>query len=329
MTDNSNNSRRKNSRVKRLALSLAKIILVCIVIYFVGRRVVQDWHEVVGYSWSLQPGILALSVTLHLATFLLFSKVWCILMKGFGHNIPLLYAFKIGYMANLGRYVPGKIWPVLGMAYLAQKINIPKEVSVASWGIALVFALASSFMAALGGFLLYPDLAPVEIKGVLGSGIYVAGIGITVISIILVLAPNTFLRFYNLLLRMFRKPEIRFRLNTKTALQVYLGYFVCWICYGMSFWVFLHAVFLSPPIPLSSGIASFIIAYQIGYLAFFSPGGIGVREWVLTIMLTPYLGPAAVGISVAARVWNLATEIIAAVIAWRIRFSNDNVRSIR
>ena len=67
-------------------------------------------------------------------------------------------------------------------------------------------------------------------------------------------------------------------------------------------------------------IGAFIIAYQLGYLAFFAPGGIGVRELVLTTILVPFLGPIAASVSIAARLWNMTTEIIAALICTLIKF---------
>jgi len=76
-------------------------------------------------------------------------------------------------------------------------------------------------------------------------------------------------------------------------------------------------------LPIIPTVGSFILAYQLGYLAFFAPGGIGVRELVITVILTPYLGSITAGIAVAARIWNMVVEIIAATIAWFIKFSNN------
>jgi uncharacterized membrane protein YbhN (UPF0104 family) len=62
-------------------------------------------------------------------------------------------------------------------------------------------------------------------------------------------------------------------------------------------------------------MGSFVVAYLIGYLAIFAPGGIGARELVLTGVLSPFIGPIAAGVAVAARLWNLLAEALAAIIA--------------
>jgi uncharacterized membrane protein YbhN (UPF0104 family) len=119
---------------------------------------------------------------------------------------------------------------------------------------------------------------------------------------------------------LFKRPTLTFRLSVGLALKVYLGYVVCWLAYGISFWLFLHAIIAAPNVPLVAAGTTFVIAYQIGYLAFFSPGGLGVRELTMAGMLGQFVGAVASGIAVAARLWNLAAEFLAVLIAVSIRF---------
>jgi len=54
-----------------------------------------------------------------------------------------------------------------------------------------------------------------------------------------------------------------------------------------------------------------------GFLAPFSPGGIGVREGVLVLLLTPFVGgPQAVIVALLSRVISLAVELAFAAGAW-------------
>ncbi|MCK4572859.1 MAG: hypothetical protein KAU36_00740, partial [candidate division Zixibacteria bacterium] len=85
----------------------------------------------------------------------------------------------------------------------------------------------------------------------------------------------------------------------------------------------MHAVMDNPAVPVIAGIGAFVLAYEIGYLTVFAPGGLGARELVLITVLTPFLGPVAAGMAVAARIWNLVTEFIAALIALLIKFDKN------
>ena len=67
---------------------------------------------------------------------------------------------------------------------------------------------------------------------------------------------------------------------------------VIWISFGVSFWM----VF-----PLKEGFmlaitGAFSISWVAGYVAFFAPGGIGVREYLLAILLGAYFTGSEVAI---------------------------------
>lgn len=312
----------RQRRTRQVAFKVLKYCLAAVAVYFAGAQVAGHWTEMASYEWQLNFGWLALSVIGHILTFVLFSKVWCILISGFGYQVPLKYGFKIGYIANLGRYIPGKIWPVFGMTYLAKQIGIREEISVTSWIIALLFTLPAAFLAGACAVILYPDLLSGELESFYGTTGWIFAAVTFGISLTLVVAPNQFLALFNLGLKLFKRKPLGFRLSVSTAASVYFGYFICWLCYGLSFWLFIKAIVAEPDIPAMAAAGSFVLAYQIGYLALFAPGGLGVRELALITLLTPFLGPLAPGIAVAARVWNIVCELTAAIIAWNIKFSD-------
>ena len=313
-------SKPSGSGLKSPIITILKYLLILVVVYFVGKKLIDNWHEVTAYRWSLNPYLLILSVASHILTFAMLSYVWRYLISGFGYKgIHFPHAFKISYIANLGRYIPGKIWPVVGTVYYARKIGINEEAAVASWALAQVYAIPASFLACLVTMLFQPQMYTGYVSSFVGPAIYIAAAIIFIISVLAITIPDKALLLFNIILKVFNRPEVKFRLSKTLALKVYLGYFICWLMFGFSFWLFLHAVIDDPRIPVMAGIAAFVLAYQIGYLTLFSPGGLGVRELVLTSVLTPYVGPVAAGVAVASRLWNMVSEIIAALVAVKIK----------
>lgn len=310
----------KNS-IRSLLIKFAKIAFVLLAIGLALYQLAIHWSAVSDFHWRFDPVWLALSIAGHLATFWLFSLVWCQLIAGFGYTVPVKYGFKIGYITNLGRYLPGRIWPVFGMAYFAKRLGIREQDSVTSWVIALVFALTASFIAAGIGLLLTPELMKAGLQKQIGAGVLVAAVLLLLASIALVLLPGPTLSALNLVLRAFRRSEVNFSISVRVAVKVTAGYFVCWVVYGISFWMFLKSIVGGVSLPMVPMITTFIIAYQLGYLALFTPGGVGVRELVIIGLLSIYVGPVAAGMAIAARLWNLVVEIFAFTIAWRIPFS--------
>ncbi len=306
-----------NPKTKNILSTSIKTALVIAVLYFVSLKLNENWNEVINYQWTIKWDLLLLSVGLHLFTFLLFSRVWCSLMKGFGHSVPLKYAFKISYLSNLGRYIPGRFFQVIGMVYIAKQINIEKEVAVASWGIALMFALPASFLAGFTCILFLPEIYQYYDK--LGYGIYLITSITFIASMLIILKPNLSLKLYNYVLKFMNKPAITFDMPVKDALKIYLGYYICWIVYGVSFWLFVISITTTEGFPILGGVAAFVIAYQVCYLAMFTPGGLGVRELAMITIITPYFGVISSGIAIASRIWNLLVEILAATIAFFIK----------
>ncbi len=306
-------------KLKKIATNLVKLILTAVILYYIFRTLSRHWNEVVTYDWTINYGLLALSVFFHLVTFAIQAGVWCILISGFGYKIPFKYGFKISYITNLGRYLPGKVWAVFGMAYLAKKLGIKGEASVTSWIIAIIFSLPTAFLGSFLILIFYPELLSDALREKMGITIYVLAVIMLAGSLFLIITPNKTLSLFNIFLKIIRRPAIVFDVSKVTALKIYLGYFLSWISFGFSFWLLLHAIIPDPQIPLLAGIGAYVFAYQIGFVAIFTPGGIGVREFALWSMLTPYIGSVAIGVAIAARIWNIIAEIIAAVIALVIK----------
>ncbi len=304
---------------KKIISNFIKLALTAAVAYFLWGQISQNWEEVVQFEWQLNPGLLALSVGLHLLTFAAFSLVWSWLIGAYGFDVKFRSAFKIGYLANLGRYLPGKIWPVFGMAYIAKQVDIDERASVTSWAVALVYAIASSFAVCASIAAIYPELIDIVAKLVPRSVTLVGLSLVALVSLLLMLYPKIVSRLVNVGLRALRREQLDFDINRRTSIRVFFGYAGCWLLYGLSFWTFLQSINAGASIPIHVGIMSFILSYQIGYFAFFAPGGIGVRELALTYSLGPFIGPLAGGVAVAGRLWNIAVEIIAALVALKIK----------
>ena len=61
----------------------------------------------------------------------------------------------------------------------------------------------------------------------------------------------------------------------------------------------------------------FLTSYIVGFVSLVTPGGLGIREGIMTLMLTPLAGagPAA-ALAILSRLWVTVTEVIALLPAW-------------
>lgn len=306
--------------LRRVIVEIVKYGLIALVVYFAGRQLVDNWAEVQKYDWTINWFLLVFSVLLHILAFTLFAATWCIVIGAFGHRVTIAQSFKVSYIVNLGRYIPGKVWPILGQVYMLRKINVTQEEAITSWGIATILGLPGAFLAGALTIWYYPQMLEQTIGESLGWG-PLAGIAAVVVgSAVLALAPQKTMTPVNFLLKLMRRKPVDLKLTMGVILKVYTGYFLSWVMYGVAFFAFVNSIVPGAPVPPVAAIGAFVMAYILGWLALFSPGGIGVRELVLITVLSPFLGAAAAsGVAVAARVWNIAAEFISALIALSIK----------
>jgi hypothetical protein len=211
---------------------------------------------------------------------------------------------------------------MFGMVYYAKQARLDPKATVASWGVALLFGFPTSFLVALVGVLMHPEFLNATSASLYSAGIWILTVLTIILSFILIFAPQLSLVLLNWGLRLIRRPEVKLRLDKSVALKVYFGYVLGWICYGFSFWLFLKSIDSHASLPVTAGVGSFVLAYQIGYLTLFTPGGLGTRELALTMMLSPFMGGIASGVAVASRLWSICVEIAAAIIAVFIKLDD-------
>lgn len=309
-----------NPRAKKIIWRIIQIALIGAIFYFLGRQLVDNWGKVTAYEWQISYPALILSTALCVFTFFIMSSVWRLIILSLGKRIGNAKAFKISYIANLGRYIPGKIWQMFGMIVLARKEGISEEEAVTSFGLTQLFAVPSGLLCGVVFLMLSPggfgDYARIPY---VSAGLKIVGAAILAVSLWTVFYPRQMEALLNRLFVLFRRKAIRLDINKSLAAAIYGGYFLGWSLYGLSFWIFVKGVTVQAA-PLFPVIGLFVIAYQVGYLALFAPGGIGPREAVMTLLLAPFFGPAvAAALSLASRLWLIVVEAIAALIALKIK----------
>lgn len=314
--------------IRRFAAQLVKIALTGVILYFLGRQVYSHWGDIRQYDWDIHPGWLLASLALGTSAFIIQAASWRMIIGSFGHRVRLMMSYKIIYLSNLGRYVPGKVWQLFGMLYLTKKKGIAPEEATASFVLVQVFGLPASLLAFALANQFQPDVL-IEQVAVLGPGAtWLITIGMLVLCALAVFATGRLQGVGNWLLKLINRPPVQFTMDKTVALKIFCGYFAAWIVYGTAFWCFLRAVSpeRSPDIIVAIGI--FNLAYQIGYLALFAPGGFGPRELVLGSLLTPFFGPIAAAVAILSRLWTIAIEAIAALIALAVKTDSNSAREV-
>ncbi len=252
------------------------------------------------------PARLILSLLLLWAGFLLNALAWSRLLRQTPYRVGNGEGIASHGLAIFGKYIPGKFWVVMGRAeYLALRSGHSRK-DLAS------LSLDAQFIALWAALLL--GTAGMFCVG--GTRLY--GIGVLTLFVLLSLVIFTPL-FHRLaewfLSKIFRKPVTVPRLPVHKVIRTMCWYLLNWSTWSLAFW-FLAASLAADPLPFSIAPA-FALGGSLGILSIFAPGGLGVREGVLTAYLS-LAGVAlqeATTIAVASRLWFLAGEVFIFLVA--------------
>jgi hypothetical protein len=113
-----------------------------------------------------------------------------------------------------------------------------------------------------------------------------------------------------------KREEISLDITGKDVIIYILAYSVSWLLFGLAFLIFIKAMAEASFGMYPSLTGAFAFAFNIGFLALFVPGGIGVREGILVLLLSSLFPvPIATLIALLARIWATAAELLCLSIA--------------
>jgi uncharacterized membrane protein YbhN (UPF0104 family) len=89
---------------------------------------------------------------------------------------------------------------------------------------------------------------------------------------------------------------------------------VAWVAYGLALLALARGSLPGVALPFGEATGIFAAAYLAGLVAVITPGGLGVREGALVLLLTPLTGSrVALALAIASRVLFTVAELVAAV----------------
>jgi uncharacterized membrane protein YbhN (UPF0104 family) len=280
----------------RWAIQTAVAVIVTV---FVVYKVAENWDRFrsLHLTLDLRPGWLLLSFACLAVVAVLQIESWRRILAGWGQSLPFARGARIWFLANLGRYVPGKVWSVAGMVVLA------REDGVQPWA-----AAASAVAVQALGLGTAAAVVAATVPGAT-SGLRMAVAAAASVATIGVLAWEGGLRR---LARLAGSATEWTALPLRTVLVSAVLTAASWVVYGVAFWLLGLGLGLPGTLPVGTAIGVFALGYVLGLLALFAPGGIGVREALFFTLLTPFVGAGgAVALSVASRLQLTLTEAAA------------------
>lgn len=286
----------------------ARLVIAGLILLFLFLAFRRNWSDLAlqPIQWTFRPIPALGSVLLVWVMYAMLIEAWRRMLAGWGQRLGFRDAARIWVLSSLGKYVPGKVWAIAGMALMAREAGVAAWAATASAVILQALAVGSG--AAVAG-LFGAGAIHAERPGLLpwlltGGAMALVGIGL------LLWPPVT--RRLLALTGVEAPPTISPGLE---ALVVgLLANLIAWLGYGTSLWLLALATMPSPALGPQVAIAGFAASYVAGLVALFAPGGLVVREGLLIVLLQGSMGlGAATALAIASRLLLTITELGAAV----------------
>lgn len=287
---------------------VAQALVGLSIVVFAIRALVRNWDQLRSQplEWQLRPGWLVLSLVLIWLMYALLILGWRSLLSGWGQRLDGWSAARIWILSSLGKYIPGKVWAVAGMALLSQRAGVAAWAATGSAVVMQVLAIGTgAAVAGLAGAHILEAAQPGA------RAILVLLIAGALLSVGLLLWPP----FLRRLLRLAAPQAVGERQPSGRGIVVGIATnIVAWLGYGLALWLLGRGLLPMSGLGLRLAIAVFTASYLAGFLALFAPGGIGVREGLFILMLQGPLGVgAATSLALASRLLLTVAELGAAV----------------
>ena len=292
--------------------NIITFLVVGLILFYLLRFLYKNWLEVSTYDFQFKYNYLLISFPLLFVFFFLRAYCWRVILKRMGIFLNVRKSMKVSFLSMMGRYLPGKVWLIMGKIYLSGKEGVPRMEAFASVIVEIVLEIVASI------FFFFFFLFSVMQQPLLSLRV-IYFLGVIMLVGLVFLHPKVFYRVINPVLFWWKGEKIKKCMSYRDIIQLFMLYNFIVLSQGIAFYFFVNAichVSLNNILGLTGSLA---IAGALGTLSVFSPSGLGVREGILALLLTSYvISPIAVLISLLARIWVTLVEVICALFAWRL-----------
>jgi glycosyltransferase 2 family protein len=257
---------RRRRRPLRTALNA---LVIAAFVVFIAYAVAKRWSDVRDYAGrlSLRAGGLSMAAVL--------GAIWCsflcwkAVLADFGSRVPVPGGMRIFFVGQLGKYLPGKLWPILTQMRLGDEYRVPKRASGAAAGVFMLLVLGTGLVLAA---------ATVPFLGGRAFGRYwwtLAALPVALAA----MHPAILNRGLGLALRLLKREPMPRPLTVRGIATAAFWCLPMWALFGVHTWALALDLGSANALDLylrSTGV--FAASWSIGFVLGVLPAGAGPRE---------------------------------------------------
>jgi len=296
---------------KKILQYLIAAVAIAMVVYFFYDQFKRNWDSIKTYHFTINFYYIVASIFIIIIGFLMETYIWQICMNHYlKKKLGFLESIAFVNTSNLFKYIPGRLWAYTVQIALMAKKNIAKSLVLYVNFVCLLCVIIVSIIYGSYYFLFYLKILPMPISILLFGSLILADFAF-------IMWNTSIINWLIIKINKFFMREIQpIKIEKWLILYIQFLYLVAWIPPGIS------AYFLAKGIGLDVAfsdvfalISSMSVSWIIGYIAIFTPGGLGIREGIMFLMLKQFSNvKTALILPIATRLIYIIIELLLGLI---------------
>lgn len=251
----------------KAASGVIGLVLALIAIAFVARTLLRDREQIGDALEQARPGWLVAATLIAAVGMVAIALPWRRALRLVGGDLPVGQLVARYFVGEIGKYVPGGVWPILGRGELARRYGVRRGAAYGSVALSLV----ALYLAAM---LVVVAALPALLSGDDGTGpvavVLLLPVGLAALH------PRVLAAALRVVERLTRRPvdlELPTWRQSVTLVSLYVP---AWLAIAAATCVVARA--LDPGADLLQVGAAAVLSWVVGFVLVPVPGGVGVRE---------------------------------------------------
>ncbi|OUC92695.1 lysylphosphatidylglycerol synthase transmembrane domain-containing protein [Streptosporangium minutum] len=282
---------------------LVRIAFLAVALGFGAWVVARQWEEIRAGFARLSWQSLVLSLVAVVAALCSGMMTWRALLADLGSPLAFRPAAKVFFVGQLGKYIPGSLWPVLAQMEMGRELGVPRPRSAAAFFLTMPVQLGSGLM--ISGVTLLTALP--------GSVAPYAWVFLLLPLLAVVFEPRVINAVLGFGLRKLKREPLE-RPLTRRGMLTALGWALLgWTAYGLHLAAVVHEFGPSGVSAVVFSIGAFALSWCLGIMTFVVPAGAGVREAAMVVVLAPVLDRgSAIAVALCSRIVIIVGDLVCA-----------------
>lgn len=252
---------------------------------------------------SATPALLLAALATGLVAMTGIGLAWHSLLRGSGAHLSRRRALRSYFVGQLGKYVPGGAWAVIGRGEWARREGVPGPAAYNS----VVLSMVSAYTAAA-----FVVAASVPASGLSDGDAGPYWLVVLLVPVgLLAMHPRAVEAVLVVLRRVTGRPLVLAAPPWRTTVLLAVRQVPSWLAIGAVNVLVAVGLGFSPDV--LDVISATAVSWIVGFLAIGVPGGIGVREVVFVAVAASLSAGPAAAVALIARLVFVAVDLIGAV----------------